>query len=1319
MLATLAVAFVLSQSSEIPGSEVGEVKPGGSVVADVPISSKVRGLSVLVSLDKPASLTPGKPVSVKLAIGTAGLEKTLHIGDPDVAWMVAQPAGVGGKVTIEADPAHPSPIPFVVRFADIGPDCEDAAFEVEPNDAPEDANRLILGRLVFGLADDRPYLPIGETPTVAESTVGKDWYRFDYENDDPALAFFGLEFVDRDVPPDVRIYTLDDDGEPVLYTQGIDPQSLQREKPPRPGANKFTTRVLTKGTYYVLVDACQPAYRLRTSLRPVPPYLKSDGEPTDEEVAGAARRAIRTAMDFQLASGDSWHANTPRQGHPLDRVANPHHETSTCIACHPTHFTTQSALEAVHAGYPIGEPRSLDFLIERLANNPVPLYGHPEALWARMIPAPANVMGRLSTIVQDHENLVGGPPRAELHRGVAELLKLVYDGRDALPPDESNGNNPVSRYKVAADAWRQLDEVVRRTGESRYVETRERLADLLATGEPDNTRDLAAQTIGLCRVDRKLFDASIQKNVERLRSLQRPDGNWSVKFDPDYPVTEMQTGESLYALSLAGLGPDDPAIRKGVVTLLRSQDEFGGWLDINPYEQFRTPFRETQWALMAFSRLYPNPEPGAPHAPNPPKLRLDTPSGLVADLERVWSPPDSALKAQMVAALESPIPVARVAAAEAIGRVGDRNELSTLTAHLGDESKAVRRAAAEAVRRLGNRFNAADGPGETLDQVALVTALEAALESPDDRTRRGATSVFAAHFRDLSREDELADALIWRLEDIDPVVRMQAAKGLWRWWYWQADPDLRGRIEDAMIDRLGEEPHPWVRRNLTDALYILNDENIRYLYNNWLPTLNDPADRDRAEVAQHATVNRLAAKYVEAIQGDNLQRRMGVLRSLSEFSERPAITGGRIGNDIEPAQFYDEALPAMSEALIATMADPDPTLRRLALQGLVTLKGHKEAALARSILARLGDDDPEVRRWAAAMGRSYPVAVAAGADDPALASVVANLSASPIPEARAAALDVLAGWGPSAEPSGLDRGSLVIDSLDDPDGSVRASALAAIRGFPVRLELDSVRSKLVEALTDPDPTARLTAIRLVLDGVADAPEADLDRAIEDDDPAHRSALLGAIAESDAYASDLRLVGLVSDALRSDDSGVRERALQAIQKHSNLVANPAVADSLRELAGSDNVRQAEVARVLAASRGRSSGAGSADGTVALDLGYFEAKVLPIFLKKGEDTQSCMGCHRSHTILKMVGRDEGRWTPDRVLDNYRAALRVVDLARPSESLLLNKPTWEAAAEAEAQGDPSVEAHAGGVRFLPDSEEHQIILDWINGARLDEDR
>ncbi len=152
-----------------------------------------------------------------------------------------------------------------------------------------------------------------------------------------------------------------------------------------------------------------------------------------------------------------------------------------------------------------------------------------------------------------------------------------------------------------------------------------------------------------------------------------------------------------------------------------------------------------------------------------------------------------------------------------------------------------------------------------------------------------------------------------------------------------------------------------------------------------------------------------------------------------------------------------------------------------------------------------------------------------------------------------------------------------------------------------------------------------------------------------------------------------------------------------------------------VARSENPRQKEIARSLLASRGRSSGVDA--GKDLLDLAFFEAKVLPIFNTMADDGQNCVGCHRSHTVLRLLppGKD-GKYTAASVRSNYRAALGVVNLASPADSLLLNKPTWDAAEEAEAQNDPSIKAHVGGVRFeARTSREYQTILDWINGAKL----
>ncbi|MDR3637657.1 MAG: HEAT repeat domain-containing protein, partial [Isosphaeraceae bacterium] len=1194
------------------------------------------------------------------------------------------------------------------------------AFEAEPNNGPAEANPLTLGQPVYGLADDRPYLPLGESPTEAVQSAGVDWFRFTFESDAPRLAYFALDYVDRDVPPDVRVYQMKE-GKPVEYTRGIDPQSLQRERPPRLGANKFTTRVLTSGTYYVMVDACQPEYQLRTKVFDVPPYLTKDDAADPVRVAEAARRAVRAAMDFELLAGDSWHANTPRKGHPMDRVANPHHETSTCIACHPTQFTTQSALTAVRYGYKVEQPFALEFLTDRLASNPVPFHGHSQALWARMIPAPANVMGRLSTILMDYEQLVDihGTPRNSTHEGIAEFLKLYYDGRTALPPDESNGNNPVSRYKVATDSWRVLDEMSRRAlNGQRFAETRDLVARLLPTGKPDHTRDLAAQTIGLCLIGKEKNAALVAANVARLLQLQRPNGHWSVKFDPNYAQTEMQTGESLYALSLAGLPSDHPAMLKGAAALLLNQKEFGGWFDVSPYEQFRTPFRETQWAVMALARLYPRE--GArrgwndPLGPHPETLRTDSTSHLLDDLERVWGNatalPEGPLQTQIIALTADPRPLVRFGACRALDRISRSWPVKGAAIYkpLGDESKVVQRAAALALRTYGNALHSAGGRGpfQADHASALIQRLR---EKDDDRLRRGTARVFAAQFRDLSEETDLAYALIDRLDDPDVVVQMQAIKALWRWWYWRNDPALRNRIEDRLIAKLAESSHPWVRRNVVEALYIIGDENIRYLYNNWVPALATQERRDRATAAQHATVNRLAEKFVKALDSGSALQREGVLRALFDFPDRP----GRIGNDLEPMLVYGETVAHLASALTRQMSDPDPTIRRLAVRALEAVRGDPDPTLGLAVLRMQADADVSVREAAGTAAKEFPLKVERGKADAAVLSKLEELLDGPSPDAQAAALAVLGRLGPVPGQDGLPN--LVGDRLDHASPLVRASALRAVGSFPKLLDDPRVRKVVEKALTDPDPDARVAALALGLAPKSRLSESALRKALDDPSPAHRIALLGLLAEQgSAYEGDLRLIGVIAGALDDDNSGVREKTLQVIQAHPVLVGNPAVEEGLRSLARSSNRRQKEIATALLKSRGRSSGgANAADG---LDIAYFEKKVLPIFNVSGEDGQSCIGCHRSHTILRLFPpAADGGWTPQAVRANFLASLRVVDLPNPSASLLLNKPTWEAAEEAEAQNDASKKAHAGGVRFEKGSRDYQALLDWINGARL----
>jgi hypothetical protein len=299
---------------------------------------------------------------------------------------------------------------------------------------------------------------------------------------------------------------------------------------------------------------------------------------------------------------------------------------------------------------------------------------------------------------------------------------------------------------------------------------------------------------------------------------------------------------------------------------------------------------------------------------------------------------------------------------------------------------------------------------------------------------------------------------------------------------------------------------------------------------------------------------------------------------------------------------------------------------------------------------------------------------------------------------------------------GLGALVLATASAAGEKAKVRAAALDALHAFPATHAKDVV----LAGLADPEPVVRVAAVRLALTPKSKVSDKALHKALDDPAPAHRAALLDRMIADKRLRSDLRLLGVVANALADANGGVREKALAVIQASPSLVGNAAIENGLREIAENSatetnhNDRQRGIAAALLASRGRSSAGGSAKHR--LDLAYFKAKVLPIFNNLGDDGQNCIGCHRSHTVLALIapGKD-GQWSPEAVRANYRAALRVVDLARPVESLIVNKPTWEAADEAEAQNDPTIKAHSGGIRFDKSSPEHQVLLDWINGAKL----
>lgn len=64
-----------------------------------------------------------------------------------------------------------------------------------------------------------------------------------------------------------------------------------------------------------------------------------------------------------------------------------------------------------------------------------------------------------------------------------------------------------------------------------------------------------------------------------------------------------------------------------------------------------------------------------------------------------------------------------------------------------------------------------------------------------------------------------------------------------------------------------EKPqHPWLERNLKDHTTSPTRTSPSYLYNNWVPGLAKPEDREKVIRGRLAVEDRLATKFAKALE---------------------------------------------------------------------------------------------------------------------------------------------------------------------------------------------------------------------------------------------------------------------------------------------------------------------------------------------------------------------------------------------------------------------------------------------------------------------
>jgi ankyrin repeat protein len=265
-----------------------------------------------------------------------------------------------------------------------------------------------------------------------------------------------------------------------------------------------------------------------------------------------------------------------------------------CNGCHHQPMDARVYAAASDKGLPVNENLRQPFRDALLAERPAILGGLP---LLQALPGDTDrILGPLMALADLHE------PANDMTDAAVHYLAQRQDASGAWlqtaarPPIEES---PISRTAMGIRALHVYGWQARRVELDEHIDRAQRWLKLAA---PVTVYEEADRIVGLRTAGSS--SAELLPDVERLLAEQRPDGGWPQTryLGSDAYATGLVL-HSLYATGL--LTPSDPAYRKGVAFLLRTQFSDGSWYvrsraaKFQPYFQSGFPFNHDQWISSA------------------------------------------------------------------------------------------------------------------------------------------------------------------------------------------------------------------------------------------------------------------------------------------------------------------------------------------------------------------------------------------------------------------------------------------------------------------------------------------------------------------------------------------------------------------------------------------------------------------------------------------------------------------------------------------------------------------------------------------------
>ena len=266
--------------------------------------------------------------------------------------------------------------------------------------------------------------------------------------------------------------------------------------------------------------------------------------------------------------------------------------TGGCVSCHADHLNGI----AVAAAKPLGIPADYPLETSRAAVTAT-LRGLMDQEMYQLQDPPVGPDGIEFSLMQLAASNV--PPTLSIDSMVHYVAALQRKEGDwplfgtVRPPLEDGS------FTQTAKGIRTLRLYAIEGRKAEFDDRIERAVKWLEAAGPRTTEDRSMQVLGIAWAGYKVPSNRIQQLIAK----QRPDGGWGQT--DNLASDSYATGEVLWALHETGTSASDPAYRRGVDFLLRTQAEDGTWhvatraLGFQPYFQSGFPYDHDQWISQA------------------------------------------------------------------------------------------------------------------------------------------------------------------------------------------------------------------------------------------------------------------------------------------------------------------------------------------------------------------------------------------------------------------------------------------------------------------------------------------------------------------------------------------------------------------------------------------------------------------------------------------------------------------------------------------------------------------------------------------------